>query len=87
MSEPTPEHEHRWVPDRERTGFTCLEHPGESGWDWHVDEVRRLRAELGRVEACLRDEEAQRRTLEDKLVVQEEALEDYIAHLKSLLPQ
>jgi hypothetical protein len=37
---------HRWVPDRERTGFTCLEHPGESGWDWHVGEVRRLRAQV-----------------------------------------
>jgi hypothetical protein len=81
-----PEHDHRWVPDRGRTGFSCRDCQA-SGWDWHVVEVRRLRAELGRVAACLRDEEAQRRTLEDRLAAQDEALEDYIAHLKSLLPQ
>lgn len=46
MTSSETEHKHRWVPDRERTGFTSPDHPGESGWDWHVDEVRRLRAQV-----------------------------------------
>lgn len=39
----TPEHKHRWAADRTQVGQSCMD-CGCSGWDWHVDEVRRLRA-------------------------------------------
>lgn len=65
----TPEHEHRWARDNALTGQSCMDCQA-SGWDWHVDEVRRLRAELGRVTAWAKDEQAKRHAVEDKLVAE-----------------
>lgn len=50
----TPEHEHRWARDNALTGQACMDCQA-SGWDWHVDEVRRLRVEIVRRDEEIKD--------------------------------